>query len=233
MRNADSQVLIAADILQRSDFTSASSGFREEVLSAVRALDKSKVEHTLNSFVDMLKENLTDQDTIIAHLSCIGLYALEYAAEQGIAPQENICMIICEQPNLDSAYEKLVQYIFEMIDETDKRISRQVKQCKFIIEYVNRNYMDSKLSAKSVQSLLPVSSSYFNMIVKDYTGDTFVNFLSKLRVEKAGELMLTTDKMNYEIAAEVGYECPGYFSRVFKKYAGFTPTEFRKLKGNY
>ena len=78
-----------------------------------------------------------------------------------------------------------------------------------------------------------MSTSYFSSIFKAYTGETFVEALTKKRLEKAKELLSSTDKRSYEIAELVGYSDPHYFSSAFKKYTGMTPMEYaRKTRGS-
>ena len=73
-----------------------------------------------------------------------------------------------------------------------------------------------------------MSTSYFSSVFKTYTGETFIEALTKKRIEKAKGLLLNTSKKTYEIAQEVGYSDPHYFSATFKKMTGFTPKEYAK-----
>ena len=75
---------------------------------------------------------------------------------------------------------------------------------------------------------LAMSTSYFSSIFKNYTGETFIEALTKKRIEKAKILLKNTQKKTYEIAAEVGYGDPHYFSSAFKKMTGMTPREYAK-----
>ena len=63
---------------------------------------------------------------------------------------------------------------------------------------------------------------------KNYTGETFIEFLTHLRVDKAKELLKTTDLKTYEIASKVGYDDAHYFGMIFKKNLKITPTEYRE-----
>jgi len=233
IHSTDSHALIAANIMQCARFTAVISELRRAVLSAIKTLDRSKVACALNQFITTLKKDDTaEHDVMIAYLSNLGLCVLEYAVEQGVVLNENICATICEQHNTDLAYEVLAQYIEKMIDEKEQQINKSAKRCRLIIEHIDQIYMNPNLKAKDMYSYFSMSHSHFCTTFKAYTGDTFTNFLTKLRIRKACELMLTTDKMNYEIAGAVGYEDPGYFSRVFKKHTGLSPSEFRKSKNN-
>ncbi|MNR34343.1 HTH-type transcriptional regulator YesS [compost metagenome] len=60
------------------------------------------------------------------------------------------------------------------------------------------------------------------------TGQTFIEFLTQIRIRKAMELLKSTSSKSYEIAFLVGYNDPHYFSNLFKRITGMTPKEFRK-----
>lgn len=94
-------------------------------------------------------------------------------------------------------------------------------------EYIRQNYKNN-LTLTSVCQELCLSRSYFSMIIKQHTGMTFIEYLTKLRIDKAKELLRTTSLKTYEVADEVGYEDAHYFSLIFKKGTGISPTEYRK-----
>lgn len=101
---------------------------------------------------------------------------------------------------------------------------QQVEQAK---QYIREHYADSSISLSSICKYLHVSVSYFSLIFKKETGETFVEFLTKFRLEKAKQLLRGTDYKTYEIAEMAGYSDPQYFSTVFKKQVGVSPTEYR------
>ena len=77
-----------------------------------------------------------------------------------------------------------------------------------------------------------MSTSYFSNIFKSQTGETFIEALTKKRMETAKKLIENTSKKSYEIAGEVGFSDPHYFSIAFKKYTGLTPTEYAKTRNH-
>lgn len=95
-------------------------------------------------------------------------------------------------------------------------------------EYVNINYSDSELSVDMICSHLHVSPTYFSTIFKKETEMSFVNYLTTVRLEQAVKLLNTTDDKTYIIAEKVGYPEANYFSYVFKKKFGVSPSKYRK-----
>jgi len=77
-----------------------------------------------------------------------------------------------------------------------------------------------------------MSQSHFSTVFAQETGITFTQYLTGLRIGKARELLAATDKRSSEIAFEVGYNDAHYFSYLFKKITGLTPSEYRKAQKN-
>lgn len=98
-------------------------------------------------------------------------------------------------------------------------------------DILTANYMDSDLSLESVCAQLSVSTAYFSTIFKRETGDGFVGYLTGLRMEKALELLQTTDDKTYQISEKIGYTDPNYFSYVFKKRFGVSPSRYKTSRG--
>jgi two-component system response regulator YesN len=95
---------------------------------------------------------------------------------------------------------------------------------------VREHFADSELTVETVCSQLGVSTSYFSTMFKKVTGKTFVNYLTEYRMEAAVELLLTGNAKTYVIAEQTGYSDPNYFSYVFKKQFGMSPSKYRAEK---
>ncbi len=94
-------------------------------------------------------------------------------------------------------------------------------------DYVADHYADQDLSIDFICSYLGVSSAYFSTVFKKETGKTFVSYLTDFRMEKAEKMLVETDEKTYIIAQEVGYSDPNYFSYVFKKQFGVSPSKYK------
>lgn len=93
--------------------------------------------------------------------------------------------------------------------------------------YIREHYGDESLSLNTIRDVFSISVSYFSAIFKAGTGTTFVEYLTQVRIDKAKELLALTEKRANEIAAEVGFADPHYFSVTFKRVVGTTPREYR------
>ena len=94
-------------------------------------------------------------------------------------------------------------------------------------EYVRDNYADSGLSLDSICEVLGVSNSYFSTIFKKETGNSFISYLTDYRMDQAARRLIETSEKSYIIAKEVGYTDPNYFSYVFKRRFGVSPSKYR------
>ncbi|NBJ93724.1 response regulator [Parablautia muri] len=106
-------------------------------------------------------------------------------------------------------------------DNTTKKVIRQAK------EYIRENYANPDLSVEMLCRHLHMSPAYFSTVFKKETGQTYVNYLTEVRLKKAVELLNETDDKTYMIAQKVGYQEQNYFSYVFKKQYGVSPTKYR------
>ena len=95
-------------------------------------------------------------------------------------------------------------------------------------EYIKSNYKNPEISVEKLCLELHVSPTYFSTIFKKETDMSFVNYLTDIRLEEAVKLLNTTDDKTYIIATKVGYQEANYFSYVFKKKFGISPSRYRK-----
>lgn len=93
-------------------------------------------------------------------------------------------------------------------------------------EYIEKNYQED-INLNKISNYVSLSKNYFCNIFKKETGITIWDYLIRIRMEEAKKMLLETEQKTYEISELVGYDDPSYFGRLFKKYTGFTPIEFR------
>ena len=106
-------------------------------------------------------------------------------------------------------------------------IKRVIQEAK---EYIMDNYQDPDLSVEKICRHLHMSPAYFSTMFKKETGQAYIAYLTEVRLNKAVELLGKTDDKTYVIASKVGYQEQNYFSYVFKKRFGISPTKFRGAK---
>ena len=94
-------------------------------------------------------------------------------------------------------------------------------------EYVQNHFGEEGISLDQVCQVLGVSGSYFSSIFKKETGKSFIGYLTDYRMEQASRLLIGTNEKSYMIAKKVGYSDPNYFSYVFKRRYGVSPSKYR------
>ena len=140
----------------------------------------------------------------------------------------------CMQMESPEELERWLLEIGEKLQETVKQ-ERQATTKSFAskaVEYVQEHYSDRNITIESVCKELGVSAAYFSTIFKKETGKTFISFLTDYRMEKAVELLMTTNDKTYIIAEKVGYADPNYFSYAFKKQYSMSPSKYRSANSN-
>ena len=95
-------------------------------------------------------------------------------------------------------------------------------------EYINGNFADAELSLNSTAAHVGISPNHLSTVFTKETGENFIEYLTRIRIERAKLLLGSTSMKNSDIAGETGFSDPHYFSYIFKKNTGFSPREFRK-----
>ena len=111
------------------------------------------------------------------------------------------------------------------------RDSNSVKKYSVILKkvmaYIDENFDKDDISLNTVASIANISPNHFSTIFSSEVGVTFIEYLIGKRMERARELLMTTNMRSSEIAYKVGYKDPHYFSYMFKKTQGMTTREYR------
>ena len=206
-------------------------------------LEGIKYEETdkIYSFIDFIREELRDamlsKSRVVIYLQEI-LRDIEENSKQILGSNSKE-----EQKNLrvseQIADAKSLEEALDILSVYAKQLSRKlvpfsqntnVRQARKALDYIKENFADANLSLNTICNYLGISTSHFSSVFKEATGETFVEALIKVRMNKAKELLEETNLKNYEIAERVGFSDPHYFSISFKKMTGKTPTEYAREK---
>ncbi|MBW7473853.1 response regulator [Paenibacillus oenotherae] len=110
-------------------------------------------------------------------------------------------------------------------NETRTARTAAVKEAqRFII-----SHLSGDLSVQMISDVLNMHPAYLSRLYKLETGENISEYISRLKMEKACQLLRTSTKKIYEISIEIGYQNPHYFIKLFKKHFGFTPQEYRNM----
>ena len=142
--------------------------------------------------------------------------------------------------NMQNIYEKVSQmdessltaWIVQMSETISEKLkcARNSSARRLIVEaqnIVKERYMEADISLDEICAVLGVSNSYFSSVFKKEAGKSFISYLTDYRMDIAAEMILNTDEKSYTIAEKVGYLDANYFSYVFKKKFGVSPSKYR------
>lgn len=108
-----------------------------------------------------------------------------------------------------------------------KGSSKHRQVVDFMTNYIHEHYAE-ELTLADLSDMVFISRNHLSIIFKNITGETFNNYLTRVRIEKARELLMERNMLVYEVAERVGYKNIPYFSTLFKKITGMNPTELIK-----
>lgn len=128
-------------------------------------------------------------------------------------------------------FEQLHQTLFNRVHQFFEDVQNTVQENSTIFlikEYISQNYMKESLSVKDISTHVFLSTSYVCTFFKNETGQTLNQYLTEFRMKKAKELLMDPRYKITEISSRVGYSDGNYFGKSFKKYSGYSPSEFRE-----
>lgn len=123
----------------------------------------------------------------------------------------------------------ILRHADKILDKVQK--NRKKTYSRFVadaVQHIYTDYADKELSLQSLADLMHVNAAYLGRIFKKETGSSFTDYLNHVRIEKAKELLISTNCKGSELCEKVGFANYNYFYIVFKKITGVKPTEYRK-----
>lgn len=121
---------------------------------------------------------------------------------------------------------ELINTAIENVRSVQKTDSIVHSQKDVIKDYIDRNYKKD-ISAKDVAGILGYSDVYFSKVFKQLFDDNFINYLTKIRMDRAKLLLKDVSFNIKEVGKSVGYADSNYFTKVFKRSVGMSPSEYR------
>ncbi|MGN0376660.1 MAG: response regulator [Suilimivivens sp.] len=190
---------------------------------------------TARSFFDWMVENNPDSlMEIRVKILEFTLWAEHIAYEKGgmtyqFRSRQNYLPAIMGTEDLNELWEWFMEKIMDACQNIQgKREEKSKSIIEMSKEYIKNNF-NRDISLDEVSRVANISPYYFSKIFKEGTGKNFIEYLTNIRIEKAKELLSTTEYSMREICTMCGYSDPNYFSRSFKKNVGVTPTEYKNV----
>jgi two-component system response regulator YesN len=214
-------------------------GIMDHIILHIKENAPEKLRQDLYQLVGEFKECMCDKQIVGTILQRIVDMMGELRKNSNLISDEEaekraqMLTRILSAQELEVAADTLEQYCVDTAEEMDhnKNIGGK-KYAVLAMDYIGKNYADCNLNLQSICSYLNISPSRFSSIFKNTTGNTFMDAVIGIRMQKSKELLENTDLKNDEIAEKVGFNDPHYFSIAFKKATGKSPTEYSKEMRN-
>lgn len=202
----------------------------EKLISAVKRGDNTAVDQEVDNISRQLQQ-LNDQGgaRVRPLLHFFVLHLMREMKEMSVFPREQEELL---WRRLDHRFgiKDLLTFIRQVTNAVSERSMDKKKQSENSIAeaktFLDRNlYRD--LSVEEAATHVGLSTSYFSLLFKQTFGETFIEYVTRQRMERAKSLLAETQKSVAQIAKEVGYAERRYFTKVFMKYTGDNPTDYR------
>jgi two-component system response regulator YesN len=214
---------------------SRNNDWEKQLISAMRTGNRTYVSQSLQVGFNELRCSGTtvDKGYGIIHklLAALMNWISETGLEHTTGIKDDVFSQIQAMKTLDGIQLWLEDVCHRILtDLSAKRHNVTLSQMQRAEQFINEQYMNEQLTLNDVCSHLYMSISYFSTLFKQHTGLTFVEYVTRIRIKKAKELLSITSYKTYEIAQRVGYGDPHYFSVIFKRHTGNTPKEYRIMQ---
>lgn len=153
-------------------------------------------------------------------LKPIGKKKLIEAVEEAVKVMEKQVRVVM--------IEKVVD---EKIVNTNNKMDSTKDTIRKAITYIDQHLKD-ELTLKDVASHVHLNPSYFSVLFKEQANLNFSEYVTRRRIQRAKELLVSTNLPINEIAEEVGYKTSKYFIKIFKEIEGITPSTYRKMSND-
>lgn len=159
---------------------------------------------------------------------------ISYLSEIGVSKEDQDSLAI-DMSNLEQS-EDTIRALKELLSTAcvlrgQVRNSRHSEVVDKVIRYVEEHYKDEELSLNQVADHVSFSANHLSTVFHQEYGQSFVKYLTDFRINKAKKLLRDTNMRSSDVCYEVGYKDPHYFSSIFKKNLGVTPTQYREGEG--
>ncbi|MFC5405235.1 response regulator [Cohnella soli] len=206
----------------------------EEMVTGLKRCDRRRTETALKELNDSFRElpdSSFERVAPIVHYLCIHLLR-EMRAMEVIDREEEVA--IWRQIEQHQGIRDTLQVINRLVDQSLESVLRKKTSDVLMLsarDYIERN-LSADLSIDLLADYLGISGSYFSLLFKQHVGETFVEYVTKQRMEMAKSLLALSDKSVTQVGQMVGYAERRYFTRVFSKFTGMLPSEYRERQQN-
>lgn len=197
----------------------------------------SEVSSFVDEYIHSLEDALHSKPFCQYLMLSVRFTAIEFVRSLNVSQTEFLSALDClDMVGQNVTTQDLKRYLTDILLRAvalrDNAAGSQYRSLlKQAVAYIDANYHSEALSLNCVAKEVNISANYLSAVFSQEMGVTFIEYVTGKRMEKARELLRSTDLRSGEVAAAVGYRDPHYFSFLFKKIQGCTPRDYRAGKG--
>ena len=202
------------------------------ILNAVKTSDEQMIQKVLKESFDKNKEALKDNPLyakmfLSSHINTLLRSCNTLKIPEAVISNEDIYSIL-DIKRVDNAFSQL-QLLYTRISRYLNSNKKSHNEALFekIMEYIRLHCFDSSLCLVSIADNFSINPTYLSVFLKEQLGETYINFITNMRLEKAQKILEETNMNIMDVATSVGYLSSGVFIRVFKKKFGISPGSYR------
>lgn len=226
-------------IIHYNDITSAKEdvlleGMVSKFEEKLKSGDESQVVEYIDEVFKYINENKLSQSDFNAYI--LEMLFLNFKALRTIEIDAEETDKLVHQFVFNKPKAELETEIKELSVEIVRNINKQRQTAVDALadsawNIIRQEYYNPDMSLNILSERLHVSPNYLSSLIKKSKGDSFINLLTSVRMQKAKDMLLMTNKKIMEVAEEVGYADQHYFSYCFKKYFSTSPNKIREKTG--
>lgn len=208
------------------------SFLKKDLRQALVQQDKEKVNSVFEELSALFTEFHPAREQVVNACANLYYFFLSYVEEDALIKEEmpypSVVMEILLECFTLKAHTRWLLKFGSWVGNTMENFHRGSKTDRIVEaakEYVRENYGE-KLTLAAIASKIGISQGYLSSVFKKQTGGNLNDYINQMKIEKAKELLEKHEYMMYEISDMLGFENPYYFSKVFKKLTGITPSEY-------
>ena len=198
-----------------------------EYETAILQLNFKAAKDVVSTLFSNLQSNFTDEASV--KNICTQIYLISYRlvmSTYNLPMDEKYVKMLTESSDIF----QLKSIVSDMINDLQIQLTHSVrKYSSFIEESLNyiKEHLEDDLSLEQIAQHVHINESYFSRIFKKECGNSVISYITNLRINKAKELLATSNLKAFEISEAVGIHDPAYFSVLFKKNTGMSPKAYR------
>ncbi|MCK9171051.1 MAG: response regulator [Treponema sp.] len=234
---SDKNKIIGSNDINKSNDSSIVLQENDPLVDRLNYADESEIDQIITEYIALLGENPDHFSIIASYLLVDVIMAVSKVIEELGGNIKEVMPEILTHSFVDNAVKNEKNFICEI-----RRVLTSILQYRnahiqgryadVILrakKYIDKNYADPDICLHSTAEAVNFSPNHFSTIFSQECKTTFIEYLTSVRIEQAKKLLKSTDMKSADIAYEVGFNDPHYFSFIFKKVTGVSPRDYRNM----